>query len=1749
MENDDDNNNDVGELDHESGERYYDADGSRIGLDQDGENLDADEDHTDRDQEQRQLEEQKLADRLDLDLKRQDVKRENDAVTEQAAKFVKATTLTEKVRILQNVVQSAHIAKSSGQSPVATVKLFVTRVAAGASTGTAAIARFDTAVRADPQMTPAEAVRAAADAFRLPQLAMQDIFVLTNVCKDNGAIIQEPVGNLLDRLVEARAVAMIFSGDVVSMTQVLRHLIVPLRRYSATFMKQLPLLNSSTFEQDCIAHIDAIDDLVRHSQPSLVVATTLVTRTRDDSGRRRGDTSKRGFQGNCFKCKVWGHTARVCTAAPAAPTAPPPAASTTTSATMATKSTPSTSAPSNETGVKKTGVYLGQFLSPLGAYESRFPHEVMTSAVSDAPLGIPVRVASDGALLELQLAIDTGASPPIIAKSLVSKLQLPMYRSNCTAVRAIDGDVTPVLGEVCVYLQAGSAWFEMPALVLEQPVFALLAGVQWLRSQDTCILLNREAMAVSFFDDEWIPAVEVAGAAVVAIALGCEQIVADAVRAHDAAEDAINRLAPWPLPQINPTSTQIVGQPELRGEDLLAYQHVTIAPDLPQSIQDELRGLNAEYSDIFAVGGRDATSIPPCADVPPMTIHLKANADLSRVVAKYHRMAPDEQKIMDEFVRCGEEDGLLVDVPGAPCVSKAFVVRDSDGGGRVVVSFVALNQEILSNANQPPNIHDIIARMADSNYERRSAIDCKKSYYALPLAEESVPLTATLFSTSNGPVVKAFKRVPMGVKNAVGHASVHFTRIFTGGIEWRASQMLDDTDLIHATDEHVVPETREHYARARATGMTLNAKKTRLGFRKMEMLGKIVGPGTIEARADYMQGIRDHARPRTRKQLQSWLGLLTSVLSHLPGVRDTLAVLESEKGKRGPFVWTDEMEVAFIRSKELCESPEVCAPFDPTRHLFVLTDASAVGGSVIFAHLSLNESHFELINTFSMRWNQAQKAYHASQGEFVMLRYALEKAPELMCGRPLFWVCDTLTMAQAMKSLHVSPSPRVRRTLAELSELTVFPIHVPGVQNKIADALSRNPAWMTDDDTSTTAVVAAGVAESDEAEEGEVLSDSDDDSDVDDSESKRVANPLQRVGHAPKSSPPSDEDEPDMFFKVPDEPIDAWRARWRARTLDDPALSDLRALATEREEQRVAGLDVADNESRVVWPDWGPDGLLYVQVGGQEFHCIVVPNGCRNEVLHAAHAGAGVSHWSVRRMIATLRRWFFWSSMYGDAAKWCKQCVPCQRRRVLEESARLGDSEEAGEPSRLQQWQIDSFHIGGMLFAVSVELFAGKIWIHPVRDATSASMAHAVESSLFVAFGVPEKIRTDGGPEFAGAFQALCTAYGVDLETGQANNPRSQAVVERALRTLRDGVTALQVQGSTAPIDVLVARVAIAINAAPSDDEWHIAPDEMLLGRVVRPVPIVRYIDPGLAGLAPTSKHQPLKELLDEQERIFNALASLRHQQRQKERAKHVQAFEREHRADGEPVIGELRWAILPLDLKKQGKDDTRRRATLIRITAFNAVNGRVEGVLELDAPSPAAPARVVVNARRTWPFEKFKSIDDVALIDDTVLPRDWETRVAPLGGLARPSKGAMQRLLQAQKARAKQDVLSAAELAKAKADDERRAVVQAAADAKAKAAAAKAERDREAAAVEERRRVREVVEVLQKRFLVGDVVGEYLIRRRDGLEEWMRRNDSQLPTDVVERFNLKMQQQHRDERALRRQQGRNEQGAGVVHA
>jgi hypothetical protein len=616
------------------------------------------------------------------------------------------------------------------------------------------------------------------------------------------------------------------------------------------------------------------------------------------------------------------------------------------------------------------------------------------------------------------------------------------------------------------------------------------------------------------------------------------------------------------------------------------------------------------------------------------------------------------------------------------------------------------------------------------------------------------------------------------------------------------------------------------------------------------------------------------------------------------------------------------------------------------------------------------------------------------------------------------------------------------------------------------------------------------------------------------------SNPLRPVGVVPLVPAPSLDDEPDLQFALAhaDESQDAWQARWLARQLDDSQLAPLRAAAEETARRRATGDHaVAERKEGEVRAEIGPDALLYVQLGDDEHWRLAVPNGCYTEVLRQMHAGVDGAHWSARRLLATLRRWFWWREMPSHAVAWCAQCVTCQRRRVLGESGVLGNSEESGEPVRLQSWQIDTLHVAGEHFLVAIELYSGYVVTAALVDQTSRAMSHAIELAVLQAFGVPRVLRCDGGSEFLGAVTSLCAVLGIEVQHGMVYNSRSQSRVERSLRTLRQIVTARQMDGSTEPMAVLLGRAARAINCAPSDDSYAISPYEYMHGAKPPASFAARFVDVDMAGLRASSRHASIREQLEGQERVHAQLARVRHEHHEQRRQKHGVDFARAHRADDAPVVGEWRWAVLPVDDVLAAKDVKARRVSgPWQVAAYDATHGRVDLVLVDEAPS-GMPARVAVHARRTWPFARLVLPDDVNLLDTKFVPLDWESKPAPFGGLALLPEGAQAALKAAGKESARQAKLSAAARAAEEADERRLR------DAERVVAEAAAKEMEQARAAEAARVGLEVVECLKLR-----PPDQVLVKRRSGVQEWLSRTDSAVPPRLL----TELQARLRDERA-----------------
>lgn len=99
-------------------------------------------------------------------------------------------------------------------------------------------------------------------------------------------------------------------------------------------------------------------------------------------------------------------------------------------------------------------------------------------------------------------------------------------------------------------------------------------------------------------------------------------------------------------------------------------------------------------------------------------------------------------------------------------------------------------------------------------------------------------------------------------------------------------------------------------------------------------------------------------------------------------------------------------------------------------------------------------------------------------------------------------------------------------------------------------------------------------------------------------------------------------------------------------------------------------------------------------------------------------------------------------------------------------------------------WQVDLVHYKERFLLVVVDLWSKYLRLTTLANRESKTVASAVER-MFSPAATPKTVSCDNGGEFQGAFAAMLQRNRIKLVYGHANNPTSQASVERLNRTIR----------------------------------------------------------------------------------------------------------------------------------------------------------------------------------------------------------------------------------------------------------------------------------------------------------------------------------------------------------------------------
>ena len=434
--------------------------------------------------------------------------------------------------------------------------------------------------------------------------------------------------------------------------------------------------------------------------------------------------------------------------------------------------------------------------------------------------------------------------------------------------------------------------------------------------------------------------------------------------------------------------------------------------------------------------------------------------------------------------------------------------------------------------------------------------------------------------------------------------------------------------------------------------------------------------------------------------------------------------------------------------------------------------------------------------------HDAEKRYAPIEGEALAVAYALTKARHFVLGcTDLIVATDHKPLLKILndRHLHDIKNPRLFNLKEKTLPYRFKIVHIPGKKNLTADVVSRYP----------TGDPHPGVA---------FLQDDLYDSDSNDLESSITGNAVCSLAAVTTTST-----------------LAAVQAvTWndvQEQTAGDPIMMSLTNMILDGfppkrqdvPEELRSYFQFREDLSIV-------DGV--VMYGDR----IVVPPTLRDQILETLHS----AHQGTTSMTARAQASVFWPGLSAQLQRLRKDCIPCEE---------IAPSQPNPPPTPIidpvypfQQVCSDYFKFSGHNYLVVVDRYSGWPTVYHLRGGSKPLIKKLRE--IFVTFGIPEELASDGGPEFSAADTvAFLKDWGVRWRLSSVAYPHSNCRAELGVKTVKRLI--MNNTNSSGEIDIpKFQRAMLQYRNTPSSLDKR-SPAEIVFGRQIRdfiPVKLGNYV-------------------------------------------------------------------------------------------------------------------------------------------------------------------------------------------------------------------------------------------------------------------------------------------------------------------
>ena len=838
-------------------------------------------------------------------------------------------------------------------------------------------------------------------------------------------------------------------------------------------------------------------------------------------------------------------------------------------------------------------------------------------------------------------------------------------------------------------------------------------------------------------------------------------------------------------------------------------------------------------SDIFAL----QNSSIGCTDLHFHKIETGASPPVRQ---RPYRQSPQAREEIEKQIQEMLNDGIIEE-SNSMWGSAIILVKKKNGAYRFAIDFRALNKVTTPMFFPIPTLTEVTDCVANSKAKIFSALDLKSSFWQIPLDPETAHKTAFV----TGDNCYQFKRVPYGLTNAPMAFQCVMTRALAG-LNYKIVLIYIDDLLCFSSDfETHLQNLDAIFQRLRSANLKLNPAKCQFGKEKVEYLGHYLSKDGLEASPKTVDAIKSFPKPKSVKQLRSFLGMCNFFRKFVMNFSKIAFPLNALLKKDAKFTWSDECEKAFNTLKDKLTSTPILALPDMDKQFRITVDASQTGIGYFLSQLD-DEGKEKVVSYGGRSLHKHEKAWAVTELEGLAIVEAVKEYHPYIAGGKFKIFTDHRGL-QWLKNTK-DPHGRLYRWSLKLSPYNYEILYKPGSTNHVTDALSRRPYECENVDTVQSAEVkslTANTKHSMQRDSLETLPSS--------TKGKTIYCEIE-FEHEPLTDIPSvslidtkavnhnsDFELPIIPTKVDKEAHNVIsQHQWQTADLR-PILEYLRDGIVPNDQVKAIKL-VAESENYILDND-----VLYhfyfVRAkgqfpGSQMIRQLAVPSEYRTDILQCYHDGPGGAHLAFEKSFASIRNKYFWPKMWSDIQSYVKSCDVCQKatRNYSNHKAPLQPLPIAEPFMRVHMDILGPLPetLEGFKYILSVvDSFTGWIECIPMKNQQADTVARVLYKEIFCRYGSPFLIISDQGSNFmSNLVQALCELFNVKRHRTTAFHPMANGRVEVMNSSIGKCLRAYCMDKQE-DWDIHLPGVLMGLRMSCNSSSQY-SPYQMLFGRVMR---------------------------------------------------------------------------------------------------------------------------------------------------------------------------------------------------------------------------------------------------------------------------------------------------------------------------